>query len=507
MDAVLRLNDIGMAFGSNQVLHSVNLELHPGEVHVLAGGNGAGKSTLINVIGGNLPSYSGTVELAGNRVHFRDPLSARRSGISIIHQELSLVPTLSVLENLFLGEMPCRWGLVNWAAMEAEARSVMAKIGVSVDLHRPVGELPISTQQLLEIGKAVKQEAKVMIMDEPTSALNTQEAERLFGLVRDLKTAGCAILYVSHRMEEYRQIADRISVLTDGRIVSSRPAQEFSPEEIASLMIRSEDRQGSEDRNVQEHASTPKESMGSKVTLTVTQATSTKRGKRVVDGVDLSVQGGEVLGIAGLEGCGASELLWTLFGADPREPGTRIELNGTVLTGDPSAAIAAGMGLVTNDRKATGLYLRASITDNIIMPSLSKFSRAGMLSRAETNKAAAELCQLFSVVTSGLDAEVGSLSGGNQQKVVLAKWHLTHPQVLLLDEPTRGIDVNAKQAIYRQIEDWKRSGMAIVMVSSDIHELLLLADRVLVMRSGKVTAELDRQVATPDLVIQAAAQA
>lgn len=499
---LVQIQKVSKSFGANKVLTEVTLDLLAGEVHVLAGGNGAGKSTLINILGASLTDFEGSLTFDGHRTKFSSPLEASKGGISVVHQELSLIPSMSVVENLFLGEMrSAGLGFLDWKRMKVEAKVILDRLQIRASLDAPIETLPIATQQLIEIGKALRHDAKLVILDEPTSALNSHETDRLFDLIGELRTKGCAILYVSHRMEEYSRIADRVSVLRDGRIVETRLASDWTPDEIARAMV-AEGAKGTESPGHESDLGPATDR------LTVNHLTARQGQKKTVEDVSLSVKAGEVVGLAGLEGSGASELLWTLFGAGRQEPGLTVALNGQrVDLTSPSRSIAAGLGLVTNDRKANGLILHASVRENLILPSLSRFTQKGFISNRRIRQAGSDLCKAFGVKAASPAMPVGELSGGNQQKVVLAKWRHSDPMVLLLDEPTRGIDVNAKQEVYRLISEWKAQGISILVHSSDIHELIDLCDRILVMRHGRIAAEFRKGEASPEAVIQAAVQA
>ncbi len=534
----------------------------PGEVHVLAGENGAGKSTLMKVLGGIVTDYEGTVEIGGETVRLRSPQDAARRGVAIIHQELSLVPTMTVADNLFLGEMPTQGGFVRRRAMDDAARAALAKVGLDVPTDTPMERLPIATQQLVEVAKALRHKGKVVVMDEPTSALNVQEAERLFGLIAELKDQGVGIVYISHKMDEIERLADRITVLRDGEWVATRPAAGLPVPELVRLMVGdkgvapvdgspwsrgaelSTEAQAiaqAEGRTVGEALSTPSTweatsedssdavfaslpsadpptvlpssrpsfqgEPSSEFALEVEGMTVVQNGRRVVDGVGLKVQAGEVVGLAGLEGSGNSALLLAIFGAFGRVPGTvAIEGQRTTIR-NPKDAIRKRVALLTSDRKTSGLVLPMSITGNATLAALPRLSKGGWRSDRKERDVAERAKADLSIRTASLDLPVGSLSGGNQQKVALAKWIETNPKVLLLDEPTRGIDINAKREIYALIEKWKAQGMAIVVITSELPELLLLADRILVMHRGHVVSEMARAEATADRVVHAAMNA
>ncbi len=494
---LVELTEIHKSFGANPVLKGVNLELQSGEVHALAGGNGAGKSTLINILGGNITDYTGTIRIDGESKKYAAAADAIRGGIVVIHQELSLIPTLSVVENLFLGDPLTKRGLIDRKAMEAEAARILKRFEIDVDLRAPVQELPLSTRQLVEIAKGLRHKARVVVMDEPTSALNEIETQRLFGIIAELQRQGSGVLYISHRMEEIAQIATRVSVLRDGQIVATGTPRELTPDVIAAHMVG----KPLEEVKLQVQADA---NMVGEVLLNAEEINFSRAGQTVVDHISIQVRAGEVVGLAGLEGAGASEVLWTLFGAHQKGGSCKMTLKGNpVDCASPKKSKTAGLALVTNDRKTTGLVLCASIEENAALPSHAKYARFGWLNTKAMLRAMDILCRSFAVKSANFSEAVSSLSGGNQQKVVLAKWHHTNPDVILLDEPTRGIDVHAKVQIYEQILKWKREGKGLLLISSDIHELILLSDRIEVMKQGKVVRQFSREDATAESVMRA----
>ena len=504
----VRLSGVSKAYGAVTVLRDVTMEVLPGEVHVLAGENGAGKSTLIKVLGGVITDYTGTVEIGGEVVRLRSPIDAARRGISTIHQELSLVPSMTILDNLFLGEMPCRGGFVQRREMVEAARSALARVGVEAPLDTVVERLPIAAQQLVEVAKALRHQSRVVVMDEPTSALNIQEAERLFNLIAALKADGVGIVYISHKMDEIERLADRITVLRDGQWIATKPVAEMPVPELVRLMV-GENRNplsslGERGQGVRgESASIT----GSAPALAVKNLTIDINGRRTVENASLNVQPGEVVGLAGLEGSGNSALLLGLFGSFGKVQGD-VEIEGKVANiKSPRDAIRQKMALLTSDRKASGLVLPMSVSGNATLASLPKLSSGGWRSDKRERDVAEKAQKDLSIKAATLDMPVGYLSGGNQQKVALAKWIATQPKVLLLDEPTRGIDINAKREIYALIETWKAQGMAIVVITSELPELLLLADRVLVMHRGHIVSEMSRAEATPERIVHAAMNA
>ena len=541
----VRLIDIEKAYGPAKVLKGVSFDVLPGEVHVLAGENGAGKSTLIKVLGGVVTDYSGTVAIAGEAVRLRSPIDAAQRGVAVIHQELSLVPSMSVVDNLFLGEAPTKNGFVQQRQMEAAAKSALGKVGLDLPLDTPVERLPIATQQLVEVAKALRRESRVVVMDEPTSALNIQEAERLFSLVADLKSQGVGIVYISHKMDEIERLADRITVLRDGEWVATEPAALMPVSLLIRHMVGTSDSPSSLAQPIQaEEAGTrhaneegaggwrsgepplppggegaggegladirpPHTPSAQRRTppLEVRNLSLTHNARKVVDDVSLQVLPGEVVGLAGLEGSGNSALLLAIFGALGRPTGEILLDGSPTKIKSPQDAIRKRIALLTSDRKTSGLVLPLSITANATLASLPALTRKGWRSETREREVAERAKQNLGIRAATLDMPVSSLSGGNQQKVALAKWLATHPKVLLLDEPTRGIDINAKREIYALIERLKAEGMAIVIITSELPELLLLADRILVMHRGHIVTEMSRSEATPDKVVQAAMNA
>jgi ABC-type sugar transport system ATPase subunit len=524
----VRLTNVTKSYGPATVLKGVSMDILPGEVHVLAGENGAGKSTLMKVLGGIVTDYEGAVEIGGENVRLRSPQDAARRGVSIIHQELSLVPTMSVMDNLFLGEMPTKGGFVQRRDMADAARNALAKVGLDTPIDTPMERLPIATQQLVEVAKALRHKGRVVVMDEPTSALNVQEAERLFGLIAELKAQGVGIVYISHKMDEIERLADRITVLRDGEWVATKPASELSVPELVRLMVGDKGlreplsssgergRGGGEDLATATEAayegkpvrqSSASVEASGPAALEVENVTVDQNGRRIVDGAGLTVRAGEVVGLAGLEGSGNSALLLAIFGAFGRVSGT-VKIEGKpIAIRNPKDAIRHRIALLTSDRKTTGLVLPMSITGNTTLASLPSVSKGGWRSDRRERVVAEKAQKDLSIRAASLDLPVSSLSGGNQQKVALAKWIETDPKVLLLDEPTRGIDINAKREIYALIDGWKAQGMAIVVITSELPELLLLADRILVMHRGHVVAEMTRSEATADRVVHAAMNA
>lgn len=455
---LLRMRGIGKRFGRLEVLHDVALELEPGQVLVLAGANGAGKSTLVKILAGVYSDWDGTVEMDGRPIRPRRPQEATALGIACIHQELSLVAPMTVADNLFLGRERCRfWGGIDYRYQNVLARKWLERLGLDVEIHRRVEEFPIAVQQSIEIAKALSMDARIIIMDEPTSALTEVETERLFEWVDQLKQEGHAVLFISHKMEEIYRVADRITVLRDGRLVGTRMPSELSQEGLVEWMVG---------RRLTEHTRTP--SLSKKPRLTVeglTVANPALPDRPWAKDVSFALSEGEVLGLAGLAGSGVSEVLGAVFGRLPRAGG-RVEIEGDpVPSGKPSVSLKKGLALLTNDRKAEGLTLPRSVTENVTLASLARFSPNYWLQPKKEKSAVQEVSKELEIQAPDMDAPVGTLSGGNQQKTLLARLWLTEPKVLLLDDPTRGIDVATKAKVHRLIDDWTREGVAVVLAS------------------------------------------
>jgi ribose transport system ATP-binding protein len=494
---LLRMRGIGKSFGKVRVLDGVDFDLDAGEVHILAGENGAGKSTLIKVLAGVHTDYDGSIALDGEQVRFRGPQHAAARGISVIHQELSLIPGMSVTDNIFLGRERSRAGWMRFGSQRRACADLMRQLGMDINPDRHVGEYPLSTRQTIEIAKALAFQARVIVMDEPTSALTEPEVERLFALIGDLRARGCGIVYISHKMEEIYRVADRITVLRDGACIGTARATDLSRQELIRWMVG---------REVSElFPARPPVTNGERLRvegLTVPDPAGSPRP--LVDNVSLHVSPGEILGVGGLQGSGASELFHALFGTYGRARG-RVWLDGAPhAVRSPAHSISNGVALLTNDRKGTGLVVGMDITRNITLASARRYSPGCWFRPARERACAEGHRQAFGIRAASLDQPVGSLSGGNQQKVVLAKWLETRPRVLLLDEPTRGVDVGAKHEIYELMNQWTAQGIAILLITSEMPELLALGDRILVMHRGAVTASFSRDEATQEKVLQAA---
>ena len=487
---VLAMRGISKRFGATRALDDVSLELRGGEVHALVGENGAGKSTLIKVMTGIYPPDEGVVLVDGEPLSLRSAAEAQRLGIAAIYQEPLIFPDLSVAENVFIGRQD-QGRVVRWRQMCADAEALLARLDVHIDPRMPASGLPVAAQQAIEIAKAISLEVRILIMDEPTAALSAHEVERLFRQVHQLRDSGVAVLFISHRLDEVFEIADRVSVFRDGRHVATHVRDEVTRAQLIAAMVG---RQTSDFYARHDHHA-------GEVVLRVRDLGRT--GK--FSGVSFDVRPGEVLGLAGLVGAGRTDVALALFGIAPAETGA-IELDGRpVEIATPRQALDLGIAYLSEDRRHVGLSMPQSVTANITLPSLRRYvSTLGLVDGAAERSDAERFRRQLSIRTAGLSQPVGLLSGGNQQKTMLAKWLNAEPAVLILDEPTRGIDVGAKADVHRIIDDLARSGMAIVLISSDLPEVLAVSDRVLVMREGMQTGLFDRAEASQERVMTAA---
>jgi D-xylose transport system ATP-binding protein len=494
------MRQIVKEFPGVKALDGVSFDLSEGEFHALVGENGAGKSTLMKVLSGVYPvgTYSGDILVDNTVREFRGVRDAEGAGIAIIFQELSLVKELTVGENIFLGKEPSRFGVIDWSELYHKATKLLQDLHLSIDPRTRVGNLGIGQQQLVEIAKALSQEARILVLDEPTAALTESEVETLFTILRKLKARGVGMIYISHKLDEVFKMSDRITVLRDGKTVGTHNAADLTKEKVISLMVG---------RDVGDIFPKPEHKFG-ETALEVkglTAYSTDVADKKLVNNVSFSVRRGEVLGIAGLMGAGRTELLMAIFGAWPGKSSGETMVEGKpVKISSPTDAIDNGIGFVTEDRKRFGLILEQTIVDNMTLAGLKRVSGAFLTNRTRETMAAQGSMKSLRVKANSPLTVSGTLSGGNQQKVVLGKWLLTNPKVLFLDEPTRGIDVGAKQEIYSEINKLAKEGLAIVLVSSELPEVLGLSDRVLVLHEGKVTGEFTRSAATPEKVMAAA---
>jgi len=490
---LVEVRGISKRFPGVRALEQVSLHVGQAEVLALIGENGAGKSTLLKILAGVQPPDEGDILVAGRAVRFRGVEDALEAGIALIHQELNLADNLDVAGNIFLGREPRRLGLLDFATMRREAAGWLAMVGLDLDPATPLADLPIGRQQLVEIAKALSTDARLLIMDEPTSSLSARETETLFRVVKDLRSRGVSVIWISHRLGEVKELADRVVVLRDGRNVGEIASRgEIEHDRMIRMMVG---------RDIDRLARRPSHPPGDVVLATRDLRTPAHPGHAV----SLEVRAGEIVGLAGLVGAGRTELVTTLFGITPAVAGS-ITVGGRLVTPrSPIEAISAGLALVPEDRKQQGLVLEMAVRENMSLVALWPESRAGFVDFAHERRLAAEMIPALAIKTPGDRQAVQFLSGGNQQKVVLAKWLAMKPKVLLLDEPTRGIDVGAKAEIYDLVHRLAGAGLAVLFVSSEMEEILSLADRALVMHEGRLAGGLARDELTEENVMQLAA--
>ena len=488
---LLELSDVRKAFGQNVVLDGIDFELLAGEIHALVGENGAGKSTCLGLLYGLHQPSGGQLLKGGQPVRIESPAHAQALGIGCVFQELSLAGSLSVAENIFAGRAPSRFGIVDWPELRRRAEALLAEFDLSINVSRPVDSLPISTRQIVEIAKAISLDSQVLLLDEPTSALTPDEVSALFRVLRKLTSRGIGIVYVSHHMSEIFSIADRVSVLRDGKKISTRATPDTSQARVVGEMIggahpgdveRSDDQLGD--------------------TVLAVEGLS---HPGLFSDISFSVRGGEILGVAGLLGSRRSEIMRTLVGLMRGHSG-RISLHGSdVAFKSLRDAMHAGIGYVPEERKTEGLFLEDPLSANLTAASLGKHTSMGIINRRSVKKASKRAIETFSVKTRGPDEKVGALSGGNQQKIMLAKWLERSPTLLIIEEPTKGVDVGAKFQIHTELQRRAAEGMAIIVVSSDFPELASLSTRILVIHEGTVTGDVAARDATEDSLLQMAA--
>jgi ABC-type sugar transport system ATPase subunit len=476
MNPLLQVRGVSKSFPGVQALRGVDLELRAGEVLAVLGENGAGKSTLIKILGGAHRPDTGTIHIGGHLAHIQNPVDAQRAGLSIIYQEFNLIPALSARENIFLGREQLRFGLVRQVEESLQARKLFARLGVDINPDVPCRELSVAQQQLVEIAKALSLDARILVMDEPSATLTPPEVERLFAIIRDLRAQGLGLIYISHRLEEIFAIADRVLVLRDGQLVGTRTIGNVERSELIEMMVGRKMDQEFPKRAVQPGNDR----------LVVRNLC---RGRKVRD-VSFTIRRGEVLGLTGLVGAGRTEVARCLFGADRADSGA-VELDGRPLNiGHPRAAIRAGLALLTEDRKSQGLVLGQSVRENFGLPNLGRFSRLGVVSEKSERGAFARYVESLRIRIPHQEQLARNLSGGNQQKVVLAKWLERECEVVIFDEPTRGIDVGAKFEVHQLINELAAQGKAILMISSELPEVLGMSDRILVMHGGRIVGEI-----------------
>ena len=493
---VIEIRQLSKAFAGVRALHQVRFDLQPGEVHALMGENGAGKSTLMKILAGVYQKDSGEVLLDGRPVQIDSPRAAQALGIGIIHQELNLMNHLSAAQNMFIGREPRRVAglLLDEDALNAQARVIFQRMNLQLDPRTEVGELTVAKQQMVEIAKALSFDSRVLIMDEPTAALNLAEVADLFRIIRQLKAQGVGIVYISHKMDELQQIADRVTVMRDGQTIDTVPTATTPTDRIISMMVG---------RDISHETPQVPDTSGRPVALEVR---GLNRGHAVRD-VSFTLRQGEILGFAGLMGAGRTEVARAIFGADRLDSG-EVKVRGRpVAIRSPQDAVREGIGYLSEDRKHFGLVTGLDVETNVVMASLTRFLRLGsFIDTAATRKAAQGLVRQLQIKTPSVEQQVRLLSGGNQQKIVIAKWLLRDCDILFFDEPTRGIDVGAKSEIYKLLQALAEDGKAIVMISSELPEVLRLSHRILVMCEGRVTGELPAHEATQEKIMQLATQ-
>jgi len=489
--ALLEVHDVSKSFGAVAAVQGVSFPLYPGEAHALVGENGAGKSTIVKMLAGVHRPDTGTLRVNGTDVQFHGPADAKAAGIAVIYQEPTLFPDLSVAENIAMGNPPLtRLRQIDRKAMNANAARLFTRLGVQIDPTRPARGLSIADQQLVEIAKALSSEARILIMDEPTAALSGVEVERLFAVARALRDEGAAIMFISHRFEEITALCQRVTIMRDGRHVATEAVAEMTVDDMIRRMVG---------RDLS--ALFPKQDVDPGPVVLEVDGLS-RDG--VFSDISFAVRAGEIVALAGLVGSGRSEVMQAVFGVDRYDSGG-VRFHGRRLSaGSPRAAMAAGMALVPEDRRQQGLIMELSVERNVTLPRARQLSRLGLLIGSAERDEAARWTQRLQTKLGRLSDQVGTLSGGNQQKVVLAKWLATTPTLLILDEPTRGIDVGTKAEVHRLMSSLAADGMAIVMVSSELPEVLGMADRIVVLREGRVAAEISRADATEEAVMYAA---
>lgn len=477
------------SFAGLPVLREVSVDFYPGEVHALMGENGAGKSTLLKILAGLYQPDGGTVQWRDQAVAFRSPQDALAQGIVLVHQELMPIPDLNIAENLLLGIEPVNtWGFIDQVALHLKAQAFLATLACEIDTHLPMRQLSVAQMQVVEIAKALGRQAAVVLMDEPTAALSDHEVKALFKAISVLRACGTTVVYTTHKMEEVFQIADRITILRDGAWITTQPATELTPASLITHMV------GRELSKI----FPPRTAVPSEVILEVTDLTREPSFRKI----SFQLRRGEVLGLAGLMGAGRTEVVSALYGLRPATHGT-VRLYGQALSlASPAEALAAGLAMVTEDRKGLGIISGMSVQDNLTLTALRKFCRYGYIQHSTERAATATATQAFAIKARGPNQPVGELSGGNQQKVLLARALLSEPAIIILDEPTRGIDIGAKAEIYALIGKLSAQGTAIILVSSELPEILALTHRILVLRQGNLAVELDPRTTSQEEILR-----
>ena len=495
---LLHMAGIAKSFPGVQALSGVALTVGRGEVHALLGENGAGKSTLLKILAGAHQPDAGSITFDGSEVRLANPHAAQQLGIVTIYQEFNLIPTLSIAENVFIGRLPVRLGRVDWGELQRRTRALIEEVGLAVDPRRLVADLSVAEQQMVEIARALSMSAKLVVMDEPTSALSDKEVQRLFSIVAGLKARGISVVFVTHRLEEVLRICDRATVLRDGMLVGEAAIADLDVARIIRMMV------GREVERLFAH----REGAGSGAPALTVRGIARGRDARdphavVLHGIDLEVRQGEILGLAGLVGAGRTELARAIFGADPIQHGTVLVEGREVSIRSPIDAIRAGIGLVPEDRKQQALFLALAIRNNLSAACMDRLCGAfGLLRRRAEDELVESFRRKLGIRMASADQAVGNLSGGNQQKVVLARWLALQPKVLIVDEPTRGIDVAAKAEVHGLLYELAGAGIAILAISSELPEILTISDRIVTMREGRVTGEVTRAEASEERLMQ-----
>ncbi len=495
-DILVRMEGIEKSFPGVHALSQTQFELRSGEVHALVGENGAGKSTLMKVLAGVYSKDAGHILYKGKEVEIHNPRAAQLLGISMIHQELNLMPHLTVAQNMFIGREPRQSTkfMLDEKAINAQAEQVFALMHLNLDPRIKVADLTVAKQQMVEIAKALSFNAEVLIMDEPTAALTDSEIDELFRIIRDLRSKGVGVVHISHRLEELKQISDRITVMRDGRYIDTVKTQEAPIDQIISMMVG---------RTIFESTPEVPEHPSEEIMLEVKHL---NRGNVIKD-VSFKLKKGEILGVSGLVGAGRTEVARAVFGADPIDSGEIYVRGARVHIGSPSDAVQHGIGYLSEDRKRYGLALGLDVEENVVLAAFKKFLGAiGWVNRGKTRATAQQHVQALAIKTPGLQQKVKNLSGGNQQKVIIGKWLTADTNILIFDEPTRGIDVGAKSEIYRLLNDLAQQGKSIIMISSELPEILRMSHRVVVMCEGRITGELNIAEATQEKIMQYATQ-
>lgn len=497
---LLQMIAIDKQFPGVHALDSVDLDIHAGECLALMGENGAGKSTLMKILSGVYPADSGNILLDGQEVHPQNPNHAQSLGVSIIYQEFNLFPNLSVEENIFIGREPSQGGFVRKRSMRSDALALLGQLGVNLDPATIVRNLSVAQQQMVEIAKALSLNARIVIMDEPTSALTEVEANTLFRIIQGLRNRGIGVVFISHRLEEVFAICDRIVVLRDGRNVGGMLTHETTPEQVVQMMVG----RPMEDLYAEDVDTAGPGAVVLGVRGLRRDATGSHASRVVLQDIDFDVMAGEILGIAGLVGSGRTELARALFGADPPDDGQVLLEGEPVKIRTPRDAIRHGIALVPEDRKLQALVLPLSVRENVSLPSLSRLSRFGFIRQREERRLIDHFIRALRIRTPNQTQKVVNLSGGNQQKVVLAKWLAREPRVLIVDEPTRGVDIGAKAEVHALLRELAASGVAIIMISSELTEILHMSDRIVVMHEGRIAGEVPRSAATQERIMDLA---